>query len=69
MRRSGANVWAKPCDGERPHFGSMAISSFSCGALLTTFGWAMVNEVVFPVTLAAGALLVWGTLRGRVRTA
>jgi hypothetical protein len=29
------------------------------------FGWATVNEVVFPVVLAAGALLAWGTLRGR----
>jgi len=50
-------------------FGSMAISSFSSGALLTTFGWATVNEVVFPVTLTAAALLIWGTVRGRERAA
>jgi predicted MFS family arabinose efflux permease len=46
-------------------FGSMAIGSFSSGALLVSFGWSMVNEVVFPVVLAATALLVWGALRGR----
>ena len=46
-------------------FGSMAIGSFSSGQLLASFGWAMVNEVVFPVVLAAGALLVWSTLRRR----
>jgi MFS family permease len=50
-------------------FGSMAIGSFSSGALLVSFGWSMVNEVVFPVVLAAGALLIWGALRGRLRTA
>jgi hypothetical protein len=50
-------------------FGSMAIGSFSSGALLVSFGWSMVNEVVFPVVLAAGVLLVWGALRGRPRTA
>jgi len=48
-------------------FGSMAIGSFSSGALLASFGWATVNEVVFPVVLAAVALLMWGTLRGRSR--
>jgi hypothetical protein len=46
-------------------FGSMAISSFSSGKLLVTFGWAAVNEVVFPVVLTAAALLAWGVLRGR----
>ena len=50
-------------------FGSMAIGSFSSGMLLANFGWATVNEVVFPVVLAAGALLLWGALRGRTRTA
>jgi predicted MFS family arabinose efflux permease len=50
-------------------FGSMAIGSFSSGMLLVNFGWATVNEVVFPVVLAAGALLAWGTLRGRTRMA
>ena len=44
-------------------FGSMAISSFSSGALLVNFGWTAVNEVVFPVVLAAAALLAWGVLR------
>ena len=50
-------------------FGSMAIGSFSSGAILATFGWATVNEVVFPVVLAAAALLVWGALQGRTRLA
>ena len=45
--------------------GSMALGSFSSGALLVSFGWTTVNEVVFPVVLAATALLVWGALRGR----
>ena len=50
-------------------FGSMAIGSFSSGMLLANFGWATVNEVVFPVVLAAGALLLWGALRNRARMA
>jgi MFS family permease len=41
-------------------FGSMAIGSFSSGMLLVSFGWTAVNEVMFPVVLAAGALLIWG---------
>jgi predicted MFS family arabinose efflux permease len=45
-------------------FGSMAIGSFSSGQLLASFGWATVNEVVFPVVLAAIALLLWSALRG-----
>jgi MFS family permease len=45
-------------------FGSMAIGSFSSGQLLAAFGWAAVNEVVFPVVLAAAALLLCGALRG-----
>jgi MFS family permease len=40
-------------------FGTMAVGSFSSGTLLAHFGWAAVNEVVFPVVLAAGALLLW----------
>ena len=50
-------------------FGSMAIGSFSSGALLVSFGWSMVNGVVVPVALAATALLVWGVLRGRRQAA
>ena len=46
-------------------FGSMAIASFASGKLLDTFGWNVVNEVIFPVVLAAGALLVWGVIRAR----
>ena len=50
-------------------FGSMAIGSFASGQLLASFGWTMVNEVVFPVVLAAAALLLWGALRSRTRIA
>jgi predicted MFS family arabinose efflux permease len=48
-------------------FGSMAIGSFSSGALLAAFGWTAVNQVVFPVVLAAGALLLWWALRARAQ--
>jgi MFS family permease len=50
-------------------FGSMAIGSFSSGKLLASFGWMVVNEVVFPVVLAAGVLLAWRVLSRRVRIA
>ena len=50
-------------------FGSMAIGSFSSGQLLASFGWTMVNEVVFPVVLAAAALLAWAALRRRAQVA
>ena len=43
-------------------FGSMAFGSFLSGLLLTRYGWAAVNEVVFPVLIAAGLLFAWGTL-------
>jgi predicted MFS family arabinose efflux permease len=48
-------------------FGSMAIGSFSSGALLAAFGWTAVNQVVFPVVLAAGALLLWWARRARAQ--
>jgi len=50
-------------------FGSMAIASFSSGALLARFGWATVNEVVFPVILVAAVLLAWGSLARKPRAA
>jgi hypothetical protein len=43
----------------------MAIASFSSGQLLANFGWATVNQVVFPVVLIAAVLLAWGTLQVR----
>lgn len=46
-------------------FGSMAIGSFSSGALLSRYGWAAVNEVAFPLVIAAAILLAWGTLARR----
>jgi len=47
-------------------FGAVALASFSSGKLLASFGWTAVNEVVFPVVLAAGALLAWTMLRARM---
>ena len=43
-------------------FGSMAMGSFSSGALLSRYGWSAVNEMVFPVVLVAALLLAWGSL-------
>jgi predicted MFS family arabinose efflux permease len=48
-------------------FGSMAIGSFSSGAVLASFGWAAVNEVVFPVVLIAVALLLWQLVQKRAQ--
>jgi len=41
------------------------LAQFASGAVLVSFGWSAVNEIVFPVALAATALLIWGALRGR----
>src|ERR1700692_1036237 len=49
-------------------FGSMALGSFSSGALLASYGWSMVAEVVLPVVLAARALLVGGQPLARPET-
>ena len=46
-------------------FGSMAIGSFSSGKVLASFGWAVVNNIVFPVILTAAALLIWQAMRPR----
>lgn len=46
-------------------FGSMAVSSFSSGQLLATVGWNAINELIFPVILAAFALLAWLKWRGQ----
>ena len=43
-------------------FGSMALGSFSSGALLSRYGWDAVNGMVFPVVLMAALLLAWGSL-------
>jgi MFS family permease len=50
-------------------FGTMAIGSFSSGTVLANFGWAAVNNIVFPVILVAAALLVWQALRPRPQVA
>jgi len=46
-------------------FGSMALASFSSGALLSRFGWIAINELVYPVVIAAALLLAWGTFARR----
>ena len=50
-------------------FGSMAIGSFSSGMVLASLGWVAVNNIVFPVILAAGALLLWQVLQRHPKTA
>jgi len=73
----GATTLVTECHGPRERnkvqafndflvFGSTAIGSLSSGALLSRYGWAAVNEVVFPVVIVAAMLLVWGTLARRV---
>ena len=47
----------------------VAVGSFSSGQVLAAFGWTAVNGVVFPFILVAGAMLVWLSLRKRLRTA
>jgi predicted MFS family arabinose efflux permease len=49
-------------------FGSMALTSFSSGQLLDKFGWATINEVIFPTIFITGALLLWLALRPREST-
>jgi MFS family permease len=46
-------------------FGSMAIGSFGSGKVLALYGWATVNEIVFPVVLIAAGFLGWLALRER----
>jgi hypothetical protein len=41
------------------------LASFSSGKLLASVGWTVVNEVVFPILLLAGALIAWSALRAR----
>jgi MFS family permease len=50
-------------------FGTMAVGSFVSGGMLAHFGWYLVNVVMFPVVAVAGAMLIWLTLRDRVRPA
>ncbi|RDV01348.1 MFS transporter [Undibacter mobilis] len=50
-------------------FGSMAVTSFSSGQFLALFGWATINELVFPIVGVAGALLIWLMIRKRAEAA
>lgn len=50
-------------------FGTMAIGSFASGTVLATYGWSAVNMIVFPVVLAAFAMLGWLAMTRRLRSA
>ena len=50
-------------------FGAMAVGSFASGKVLATAGWATVNEAVLPLVLGAALLLVWLSVRERMRPA
>jgi MFS family permease len=50
-------------------FGSTAIGSFFSGALLSHWGWAIVNATIFPVVIGAAALLFWNSRALRPRPA
>ena len=49
-------------------FGTMAAGSLLSGTLLTSFGWTMVNIVVFPPILVALVVLIWLERRHRAAT-
>jgi MFS family permease len=72
----GATTLVTECHGSRERnkvqavndfliFGSMALASFSSGALLSRYGWTAVTEVVFPMILVAALLLACGTFTRR----
>jgi MFS family permease len=44
-------------------FGTVALSSFSSGALLTGFGWSMVQLAVLPFAVIATTAVLWLKLR------
>jgi MFS family permease len=50
-------------------FGSMAVGSFASGKVLALFGWAAVNQIVFPVVITAAVALIWLSLRERRKLA
>ena len=50
-------------------FGSMAVTSFSSGQFLALFGWATLNELVFPLVAVPTGLLIWLTMRQRAAAA
>lgn len=44
-------------------FGSVAISSFSSGKLLSVAGWEIINMMIFPAVALVFALMIWQFLR------
>ncbi len=46
-------------------FGAMAVTSFLSGQMLAYLSWEAINAMIFPIATAAGALLIWHTLRRR----
>jgi len=72
----GATTLVTECHGPRERnkvqafndflvFGATAIGSLSSGALLSRYGWSTINEVAFPIVVAAAMLLLWTTLARR----
>ena len=48
-------------------FGTVAVTSFSSGALHAASGWSAVNVAVVPPVLAAMALVIWHRARAARR--
>ena len=46
-------------------FGTVAIASFSSGALLNASGWSALNRIVLPATALILVPLVWNVRGGR----
>lgn len=44
-------------------FGSVAISSFSAGKLLSVAGWEIINYMIFPAVALVFALMLWQYIR------
>lgn len=50
-------------------FSTMALSSFSSGALVSSAGWEVMNWAAIPVLLFVGVVVTWYMRRGRRRSA
>ena len=50
-------------------FSTMAVSSFSSGALVSSAGWEVMNWAAIPVLLFVGVVVTWYMRRGRRRSA
>ena len=50
-------------------FGTVALSSFSSGALLTGFGWQPIQIAVLPFVALCGFVVLWLKLRPELAVA